>query len=171
MVRDGLRVWDDPRNSQGMTKWITDRLPTEAVADRDGDVQIPYRVDSDDHRWQHWSLVVLGQPWSSEEARRIIAADADEPTPPEPPAPPIQPEPTFQELRALVDLEHLRAQAELEHLRAKTELLNLQIAAFERSQQRGLGVDLASMSDNKFDDLVADVLNEIYRRRVLEGKG
>jgi hypothetical protein len=124
MVREGLRVWDDPRNSQGMSKWITDRLPTEAVADRDGDVQIPYRPDSDDCRWQHWSLVVPGQLWSSEKARRIIAADADEPTPPEPTAPPIQPEPTFQELYA---------QAKLERFRAKTEVLKAQ-ADYLRSQ-------------------------------------
>jgi hypothetical protein len=45
--------------------WITGRLPTEADADEDGTVDIPY--DPGDRpgggAFQHWSLVVPGQPW------------------------------------------------------------------------------------------------------------
>jgi hypothetical protein len=67
--------------------WITDRLPTEADADSDGDVFLPEKPsalpggDYSERVWQHWSLVVPGQPWWSEEA-------AANPTPASaPPAP------------------------------------------------------------------------------------
>jgi len=55
--------------------WITDRLPTKADADRDGDVQIPLGIggtvkgpDSGLFHYYHYSLVVPGQPWWSEKA-------------------------------------------------------------------------------------------------------
>ena len=69
MGEEGLMVGTDPRNSQGMTDWITDRLPTQADTDEDGDVEIPCRPDQEIIRWQHYSLVVPGQPWSSFKAR------------------------------------------------------------------------------------------------------
>lgn len=109
MVREGLRVWNDPRNSQGMTRWITDRLPNQVDADKDGDVQVPYAPDDCNQMFQHWSLVAQGQPWFSLNARPLAdVADCETapPAPPEPPAPPTQPEPTFQELYAQAELEH-----------------------------------------------------------------
>ncbi len=53
--------------------WITHRLPTAADADDDGDVQLPevpkaLPGDYIENIWQHWSLVVPGQPWWSEKA-------------------------------------------------------------------------------------------------------
>jgi len=53
--------------------WITHRLPTEADADSDGDVQIPETPDACPSEqiacnWQRWSLVVPGQPWWSVKA-------------------------------------------------------------------------------------------------------
>ena len=50
-------------------EWITDRLPTEADADVDGDVRVPRgrAQDPAGERWwyQHYSLIVPGQPWWS----------------------------------------------------------------------------------------------------------
>jgi hypothetical protein len=49
-------------------EWITDRLPTEADADGDGDVRVPRRhAGAPGERWwyQHYSLIVPGQPWWS----------------------------------------------------------------------------------------------------------
>jgi hypothetical protein len=45
-------------------EWITDRLPTEADADGEGDVKVPDAFGGG-KRWQHYSLVDLGQPWRS----------------------------------------------------------------------------------------------------------
>jgi hypothetical protein len=52
----------DPHNSQ-MSEWITDRLPTEAEADSDGDVKVLARRTSDNWSYCHWSWVGQGQPW------------------------------------------------------------------------------------------------------------
>jgi hypothetical protein len=46
-------------------EWITDRLPTEADGDMDGDVRMvpaPH-ADSDDYLLVHWSYVAAGAPW------------------------------------------------------------------------------------------------------------
>jgi hypothetical protein len=64
--------------------WITHRLPTAADADDDGDVRLPevpkaLPGDYSENIWQHWSLVVPGQPWWSEKA-------ATNPTPASAPA-------------------------------------------------------------------------------------
>jgi hypothetical protein len=40
------------------SEWITDRLPTKADANGDGEVQVPRSA-----RWQHHTLIVPGQPW------------------------------------------------------------------------------------------------------------
>jgi hypothetical protein len=55
--------------------WITDRLPTKADADRDGDVHIPQGIegaeegpDSGHFHYYHYSLIVPGQPWWSVKA-------------------------------------------------------------------------------------------------------
>jgi hypothetical protein len=63
--------------------WITDRLPTEADADSDGDVLIPQGIegaeegpDSGCFHYYHYSLIVPGQPWWSKKAA------AANPTPP-----------------------------------------------------------------------------------------
>ena len=71
--------------------WITDRLPTAADADYEGDVFLPEKPkalpgDYTENSWQHWSLVVPGQPWWSKKA-------AANPTPASAQLPPIpQPE-------------------------------------------------------------------------------
>lgn len=43
--------------------WITDRLPTEADGDKDGDVVL--LLDGDNNAWcgVYWLLVKRGQPW------------------------------------------------------------------------------------------------------------
>jgi len=43
--------------------WITDRLPTEADADRDGDVAVKQRPGSDAFAYFHWSFVKPGMTW------------------------------------------------------------------------------------------------------------
>jgi|LakMenEpi03Aug12_release.lakeMendotaPanAssembly.Ray.scaffolds.fasta_scaffold569906_1 hypothetical protein len=46
-------------------KWITDRLPTEADGDMDGDVRMvpaPH-ADPDDYLLVHWSYVGDAAPW------------------------------------------------------------------------------------------------------------
>jgi hypothetical protein len=59
--------------------WITNRLPTEADADNDGDVRIPLSVDAAmngpehsltelDWAWACHDLIVPGQPWWTKEA-------------------------------------------------------------------------------------------------------
>ena len=68
--------------------WITHRLPTAADAGDDGDVQIPETPNeppSEDLtcNWQHWSLVVPGQPWWSVKAA-ANASPAPAPFHPEP---------------------------------------------------------------------------------------
>jgi hypothetical protein len=86
MVREGLRVCNDPRNSQGMSGWITDRLPTKADADVDGDAWTDL-LDADE----------LCFPLSADD--KTTAAD--------------QPEPTFEDPYAQAKLEHLRAKTAL----------------------------------------------------------
>jgi hypothetical protein len=45
-------------------EWITDRLPTEADGDGDGDVRMVLRPNvSDDYNFAHWSHIGLGVPW------------------------------------------------------------------------------------------------------------
>jgi hypothetical protein len=67
-----------------MDQWITDRLPTAADADSDGDVKVPDGIRSVPPHgfYQHHTLVVPGQPWWSEEAagRVEVAAPAPAPT-------------------------------------------------------------------------------------------
>jgi hypothetical protein len=58
--------------------WITDRLPTEADADIDGDVRIPRKngeCPNGLYRWQNWDVVVPGQPWWSHEAAAAAASE------------------------------------------------------------------------------------------------
>lgn len=58
-----FRVIPDPRYSQGMTDWITDRQPTEAEGDTHGYVVVPRGPDLRDKLLQHWSYVGPGVPW------------------------------------------------------------------------------------------------------------
>jgi len=44
-------------------KWITDRPPTEADGDRDGDVRMQRSPVGDGHHLVHWSYVGAGAPW------------------------------------------------------------------------------------------------------------
>ena len=46
-----------------MSDWIIDRPPTEADADRDGDVWVPNQPDPEDAFCVHWSSVGIGTPW------------------------------------------------------------------------------------------------------------
>jgi hypothetical protein len=53
--------------------WITDRLPTEADADDDGDVRVPRAPGGSSQKgdawwFQHYTLIVPGQPWWSPRA-------------------------------------------------------------------------------------------------------
>jgi hypothetical protein len=66
-----------------MDQWITDRLPTEADADKDGDVTLPWRVGQrpPSTNWQHHTLVVPGQPWWSEKAAAQVEVAAPAPAP------------------------------------------------------------------------------------------
>jgi hypothetical protein len=61
-------------------EWITDRLPTEADGDRDGDVWIRH-VSSPEHNFlAHWSHVGPDAPWQ----RTIYWKPPTESTPTEP---------------------------------------------------------------------------------------
>jgi hypothetical protein len=58
--------------------WITDRPPTEADADVDGDVRVPRRHGKDPAVcwWpQHYTLIVPGQPWWSEKAAERVEVE------------------------------------------------------------------------------------------------
>jgi hypothetical protein len=44
-------------------EWITDRLPTEADGDMDGDVQMKSGPSGDSFHLIHWSYVGAGVPW------------------------------------------------------------------------------------------------------------
>jgi hypothetical protein len=62
MGREAVMV----RESQAvllMTDWITDRRPTEADADKDGDVRIRYSPYSEDYSFVHPFHVGAGVPW------------------------------------------------------------------------------------------------------------
>jgi hypothetical protein len=54
--------------------WITHRLPTAADADGEGDVKVPYSIESltkgprYSYNYLHYSDAVPGQPWWSEKA-------------------------------------------------------------------------------------------------------
>jgi hypothetical protein len=95
MCREAFMVMSDPRNSQGMS-WITDRSPTKADADVDGDVLVDNQSFSGTATHVNWEKVFPGQRWWSP-----LAADA-------------------------ANLTDEYAQAKLELLRAKLRLINAQ---------------------------------------------
>jgi hypothetical protein len=58
--------------------WITDRLPTEADADSDGDVKVPLaksHVTVANWLYQRWDVIVPGQPWWSQKAAAGVASE------------------------------------------------------------------------------------------------
>ena len=136
-------VIDDPRNSQGMNRWITDRLPTEADVDILGNVRIPLHPrDSMNgmvgilRRYYPAPLIKLGEPWFPNDAAYFDAAVACEegpvPVETEPAAADLAPaetEPTTPEPGVVISpvnpptFQEIYAEAELEHLRAKTAVL------------------------------------------------
>jgi uncharacterized coiled-coil protein SlyX len=61
-------------------EWITDRPPTAADGDGDGDVRRRYGPGSDDYNFAHWSHVGTGAPWQ----RTSCWRPPTEPTPTEP---------------------------------------------------------------------------------------
>lgn len=63
-----------------MSDWITDRPPTEADGDMDGDVWVRTRPDIGFYVHRNWSIVGIGTPWQRSHFWR-------------PPAPQIEPEP------------------------------------------------------------------------------
>jgi hypothetical protein len=71
-------------------EWITDRLPTEADGDREGDVRmvIAPGADPDNYVLVHWSYVGSAAPWQ----RTSWWEPPTEPTPTEPT--PTEPTPT-----------------------------------------------------------------------------
>jgi hypothetical protein len=86
-------------------EWITDRLPTEADGDRDGDVWIRHVSSSEHNFLAHWSHVGPGAPWQ----RTIYWKPPTEPTPTE--STPTEPDRIAaleQQLK-----EHIRAQSVL----------------------------------------------------------
>ena len=66
-----------------MSGWITDRLPTEADADDEGDVIVKFRPDDEPPEGFYcgYQVVVPGRPWWSERAEFRAAAPAPAPTP------------------------------------------------------------------------------------------
>ena len=65
-------------------EWITDRLPTEADGDSDGDVRVPTRFGATPDRvWSYWhhTAIVPGQPWWSEKAAERVEVAAPAPAP------------------------------------------------------------------------------------------
>lgn len=133
MLREGLMVGSDPRNSQGMG-WITDRLPSEADADVDGDVLVEDVAVSGAMHFP-WFEVVLGQGWWSP-----LAADAAS--------------------AVSVSFDNVYLQAKLDHLRVQTKLLKLQL----RREQGKPCIDLASMSDDDLLELQQACVAEARRR-------
>ena len=69
-----------------MSYWITDRPPTEADADFDGDVAVKQRPASDSFAYLHWTFVKPGTAW-----RRTAHRNAFEIAAPEPSASATQP--------------------------------------------------------------------------------
>ena len=65
-------------------QWITDRLPTEADADKNGDVMAKSRPGSGLGVFHHWKWVAPGQPWLPTEERRSQNCTAELTEPPEP---------------------------------------------------------------------------------------
>jgi hypothetical protein len=61
-------------------EWITDRLPTEADGDMDGDVLMRRRPAFSEYNYAHWSHIGLGAPWQ----RTDYWEPPTEPTPTEP---------------------------------------------------------------------------------------
>jgi hypothetical protein len=44
-------------------EWITDRLPTEADGDENGDVRLRRWPGSSEYNYAHWSHIGPGAPW------------------------------------------------------------------------------------------------------------
>ena len=63
--------------------WITDRRPTEADGDEDGDVRARYHPDGDGYSFLHWSHVGEATPWKHCANWQLPTA-APEPTPTKP---------------------------------------------------------------------------------------
>ena len=63
-----------------MTEWITDRPPTEADGDSDGDVVVRMRPNIEIPQLLHWSYVGTGAPWKHCDQWQS-PAPAAEPTP------------------------------------------------------------------------------------------
>lgn len=70
-----------------MSNWITDRLPTEADGDKDGDVWVRIRPDLVIVSRMHWSFVGPNTPWQRSQFWK-------------PPAPQLKPEPEPEEVVA-----------------------------------------------------------------------
>ena len=52
-----------PPTTMTTNDWITDRRPTEADGDEDGDVLARYHPNDDDHCYLHWSFAGEATPW------------------------------------------------------------------------------------------------------------
>ncbi len=85
----GLRCYGaEAFTNDTMAEWITDRLPTAADADGDGDVKACCRggTGPEDGPYVHYTVIVPGQPWWSPTAAARATRTA-QPTPPPAPAP------------------------------------------------------------------------------------
>ena len=65
-----------------MTDWITDRPPTEADGDRDGDIDVQRCPESEQSVSLHWSYVGPGVPWMHSDWWDDSAQPEPEPEPP-----------------------------------------------------------------------------------------
>jgi len=74
-----------------MSDWITDRPPTEADGDRDGDVWVRTRPDQEIGFYVHWSIVGIGTPWQRSHFWRPPAPQIEPEPEPEPAAPATEP--------------------------------------------------------------------------------
>lgn len=89
MGREAGRVGAVP-TFMPMSDWITDRPPTEADADDDGDVKVctSPRLNPEDYVYENWNIVTPGWPWQHSPycARTPVAPE------PTPAAPESEPE-------------------------------------------------------------------------------
>jgi hypothetical protein len=56
-------------------EWITHRLPTEADGDGNGYVKVPRELGGTGWWFQHYTLIVPGQPWWSEKVPERVEVE------------------------------------------------------------------------------------------------
>jgi hypothetical protein len=116
-------VWGRFTTRYAMTQeWITDRLPTEADADIDGEVRIRRAPGSDVSRLTYWSYVQPDMDWQRSSFWQ-------------PPAGPDPVEPAEPDRIAALEQRVVR------HLRAQDELIAAMAKRLEALEQRVAGLE------------------------------